>query len=50
MRWGFDEATLEEIKTRDVDFNNFTLGKNERMPLPQKDCDNNRNLHQNPKY
>lgn len=49
-RWGFDEATLEEIKTRDVDFNNFTLGKNERMPLPQKDCDNNRNLHQNPKY
>lgn len=49
-RWGFDETTVSELKTRDADFNNFVLGKNERMPLPQQDCDNNPNLWQNPNY
>lgn len=49
-RWGFDQTTLDEIKTRDVDFNNFVLGKHERLPLPQADCDNNPMLEQNPNY
>ena len=49
-RWGFDDATVSELKTRDADFDNFALGKNERMPIPQSDCDNNPNLWQNPNY
>jgi len=49
-RWGFDATTLADIQKRDVDFNNFTLGKHERLPLPQKDVDNNPNLDQNPNY
>lgn len=49
-RWGFNESTLADIRTRDVDYNNFVLGKHERLPLPQKDCDNNPNLHQNLNY
>lgn len=49
-RWGFDEATLREIQKRDADFNNFEIGKHERLPLPQRDVDNNPNLKQNPNY
>lgn len=49
-RWGFDEATLTEIKSRDADFNNFEIGKHECLPLPQRDVDNNPNLVQNPNY
>lgn len=49
-RWGFDETTLSEIKQRDPDYDNFTLGKNERLPIPQIDVDNNPNLVQNPNY
>lgn len=49
-RWGFDSSTLKEIQKRDVDFNNFEIGKHERLPLPQRDVDNNPNLNQNPNY
>lgn len=50
-RWGLeDAATVNEIKGRDADFNNFIIGKSSRMPLPQSDVDNNPNLSQNPNY
>lgn len=50
-RWGIDDAaTLEELKSRDSDFNNFVIGKSIRVPLPQHDVDNNPNLTQNPNY
>jgi len=41
---------LKETQKRDADFNNFEIGKHERLPLPQKDVDNNPNLNQNPNY
>jgi len=50
-RWGIDnEATLNELKSRDADFNNFVLGKSIRMPIPQFEVDNNPNLEQNHLY
>lgn len=50
-RWGIDsEATLNELKARDTDFNNFIIGKSIRMPLPQSEVDNNPNLEQNDMY
>lgn len=49
-RWGFDQTALDELKARDVDFNNFIPGKSERIPLPQFEVDNNPNLSQNPNY
>ena len=50
-RWGINnEATLNELKSRDADFNNFIIGKSIRMPLPQREVDNNPNLKQNPDY
>jgi hypothetical protein len=41
---------LAELRSRDIDFDNFVPGKTERMPLPQLDVDNNPNLTQNPNY
>ena len=50
-RWGIDDAaTLNELKARDTDFNNFVIGKSIRVPLPQFEVDNNPNLSQNPNY
>lgn len=50
-RWGLtDQSVLNELKSRDADFNNFIIGKSERMPLPQSEVDNNVNLNQNPNY
>ena len=49
-RWGFDKAELEKISARDADFDGFEIGKHERMPLPQRECDNNPNLNQNDNY
>lgn len=50
-RWGLDnQATIDQLKTRDVDFNNFIIGKSSRMPIPQSEVDNNPNLTQNPNY
>lgn len=47
--WNTPEG-LAELRSRDADFNNFVPGKNERMPLPQTEVDNNPNLTQNPLY
>lgn len=51
-RWGyFDDATkLNELKSRDSEFNNFEIGKSKYMPIPQSELDINPNLVQNPKY
>ena len=49
-RWGFDEKSLSELKERDADYNNFVIGKNECLPIPQIDVDNNPNLKQNANY
>jgi hypothetical protein len=50
-RWGLDDqTTIDSLKVRDPDFNNFIIGKSDRMPIPQSDVDNNPNLKQNPGY
>jgi starch-binding outer membrane protein, SusD/RagB family len=51
-RWGLLETQegIDELKTRDPDFENFELGKHHILPLPQFEVDNNPNLEQNPKY
>lgn len=51
-RWGyFDDATkLAELKARDNEFDNFILGRNKYMPIPQSEIDINPNLVQNPNW
>lgn len=51
-RWGLltTQAGIDELKTRDIDFNNFVLQRNHRLPLPQIEVDNNTNLIQNTPY
>lgn len=48
-RWGFfDDATkIAELKARDPEFNNFVIGRNKYMPIPQTEIDINPNLKQN---
>ncbi|MBE0654448.1 MAG: RagB/SusD family nutrient uptake outer membrane protein [Bacteroidales bacterium] len=51
-RWGMleSQAGIDELRSRDADFDNFELGKHHRLPLPQFEVDNNPNLEQNDKY
>ena len=51
-RWGllYSQAGIDELKSRDPDFNNFVLGKSHRLPIPQSDVDNNPGLTQNSPY
>ena len=49
-RWGFTAAEVEKIAERDADFDNFEIGKHERLPIPQREVDNNPNLDQNKNY
>lgn len=51
-RWGDldNQASLDQIKLRDPDFNNFIIGKHNRMPIPLSEVQNNPNLNQNPQY
>ncbi len=51
-RWGyFDDATkIAELKTKDPEFNNFIIGRNKYMPIPQSEIDINPNLKQNPMW
>lgn len=52
-RWGLldTEAGLNELKSRDADFNNFVIGKHRRLPIPQIEVDNSEGqLTQNPMY
>lgn len=51
-RWGYfdDAAKLAELKARDPEFNNFIIGRNKFMPIPQIEIDINPNLVQNPNW
>ena len=51
-RWGDldTQAGVAEVALRDPDFKNFVVGKHIRLPLPQIEVENNRNLTQNPGY
>lgn len=51
-RWGDldSQESVDEIAQRDPDFNNFEVGKNIRLPIPQVEVENNPNLEQNPQY
>jgi hypothetical protein len=51
-RWGLtdNEAGLAELKQRDPDFNNFQIGKHNRLPIPSNEINNNAGLTQNPGY
>ncbi len=51
-RWGDldTQAGVSKVAERDPDFNNFVVGKHIRLPLPQIEVDNNKNLKQNDKY
>ncbi len=51
-RWGDleNQASIDKIAERDPDFNNFEIGKNIRLPIPQVEVENNPNLEQNPQY
>jgi hypothetical protein len=51
-RWGLLETQegINELIARDPDFANFEIGKNDILPLPQFEVDNNPNLDQNPNY
>lgn len=51
-RWGMLESQegLDALRQRDPDFNNFELGKNHRLPIPQSEVENNPNLDQHPEY
>jgi hypothetical protein len=58
MRWSdlvryglFDNQTgIDELKTRDADFNNFITPKNKLLPIPQSEIDIDKNLKQNPGF
>jgi len=47
-RWGLldTQEGLNELIARDPDYLNYTIGRNQVMPLPQSEVDNNPNLNQ----
>lgn len=51
-RWGYFENAnkLAILKARDPEFNNFVIGRNQFMPIPQREIDINPNLVQNPNW
>ncbi|MEN9918697.1 MAG: hypothetical protein RL662_1133 [Bacteroidota bacterium] len=51
-RWQLvdNEAGIAELKMRDNDFNSFTIGKHNCLPIPSTEVNNNPNIQQNPKY
>jgi hypothetical protein len=51
-RWGYfeDQAKLALLRARDPEFNNFVIGRNRFMPIPQREIDINPNLKQNPNW
>ncbi|MES2646388.1 MAG: RagB/SusD family nutrient uptake outer membrane protein [Bacteroidota bacterium] len=51
-RWGYfdDAAKLAILKARDPEFENFQIGRNKYMPIPQSELDINPNLVQNPNW
>ena len=52
-RWGLldNQVGINELKSRDADFENFEIGKHNRLPIPQIEIDNSEGgLTQNPNY
>jgi len=51
-RWGLldNQAGIDELKSRDGDFNNFVIGKHSSLPIPSNEVNNNEGLTQNPNY
>lgn len=51
-RWGLldDQAGIDELKQRDIDFNNFVIGRHRSLPIPSDEDNNNPNVDQNPRY
>ncbi|MFT4733249.1 MAG: hypothetical protein ACI9K1_000200 [Arcticibacterium sp.] len=51
-RWGDldTQESVDKIIERDPDFNNFEIGKDIRLPIPQVEVENNPNMKQNPQY
>jgi len=51
-RWGLvdSQAGIDELKSRDSDFNNFVIGRHSRLPIPSDEVSNNPNIEQNPNY
>ncbi|RNI30081.1 RagB/SusD family nutrient uptake outer membrane protein [Rufibacter immobilis] len=49
LRWGYldDQSRINELKTRDPEFNNFDIGRDKWLPIPQSELDINPNLSQN---
>ncbi len=41
-RWGLldTQEGIDELKSRDADFNNFIIGRHKRLPIPQIEVDN----------
>lgn len=52
VRWGLvnNQAGIDELKSRDPDFNNFVIGRHSRLPIPSNEVENNPNIEQNPNY
>lgn len=51
-RWELTEnqSGIDELKSRDTDFNNYTIGKHKILPIPSSEVNNNPNITQNPNY
>lgn len=51
-RWGLLDTQdgIDELISRDPDFENFQIGKHHVLPIPQFEVDNNPNLEQNNNY
>ncbi|MEG2401908.1 MAG: RagB/SusD family nutrient uptake outer membrane protein [Muribaculaceae bacterium] len=51
-RWKLAETTegLEELKSRDADFNNFKATRHTCLPIPSSEVSNNPNIINNPNY
>lgn len=45
-----DAASLAVIKSHDAEFNFFTIGKSELLPIPQTEINTNPNARQNPNW
>lgn len=51
-RWGLldTQTGIDELKSRDADFNNFKIGHHNCLPIPSTEINNNENIVQNPNY
>jgi hypothetical protein len=52
LRWGLmdTQAGIDQLKSRDPDFNNFRLGISKLLPIPQRDIDIDPGITQNDGY